>query len=291
MSELQLSSKLQYQELLIDSSQAISAETSGYSAKNWPRLLFEDQQLNPAGLKVVSAEIPFVFDTLLEESNRMLVTAIVLGVPITFPLYITPGNYTVDELIVEVLAQLNNLVAGWTMTWDDKTQKFTFGHTSNFTFDFRPIETLKTSLYNFLGFEKNGVYTSSGNTLTSANIANPSGPFYLYLNSRNLGQQVKAITPIGVTVDAQVQICRIPINVQRGAVIFYTDPTPNNFFDFVEGFKFQSIDLYFTIDSAYGQQVVDFKGLPFSVKIGLLTYREGGSSILAKPSSSRFAGA
>ncbi len=289
MSELQLSSKLQYQELLTDSSQALLSQTSDFSPKNWPRIVYEDRNLNPAGIKVISAEIPVVFDTLLEGSNRLKVTANVLGVDLTLPLYITPGNYNVDELISELTSQLNILSPGWVITWNDQVQKFTFSHPNPFTFDFTPIENLKTSLYKFLGFEKDGIYSSSG-TLTSVNVANPSGPLYLYLNSKQLGQEINALVQDNNENSAATQICRIPINVQRGSVIFYSDPTPNNFFDFTPGFRFQSIDLYFTIESAYGYQVVDFKGSSFSVKVALLTYRGGGSNIMAKPTNSRFAG-
>ena len=291
MSELQLSAKLKYQELLVDSSQTTRTEDSSYSPLNWPRMNYEDRLLNPAGIKVISAEIPVVFDTVLEESNRFLVTVQQLGFPVQFPVYITPGNYNVDELIVEMLNALNGISAGWTITWSDLRQQFTFQHTDVFTFDFRPISNLQTLMYKFMGFEKNSVNFSSGTSLTSTRVANPSGPAYLYLNSRNLGQEVNALVQNNDDNSASLQICRIPIDVQRGGFIFYRDPTPDNYFDFTPGFKFQNIDLFLSIESAYGYQVVDLKGLSFSVKVALLTYRGGGSNMMARPSNSMFAGA
>lgn len=292
MSELQLSAKFQYQELLIDSDQTQLSQSSGYTSKNWPHLTFADRNLNPAALKVISAEVPVVFDTLLEGSNTFLVTAILLGLPVIAPIQITAGNYTVTELTDEIETQLNAVFPGWTITWNDMTQKFTFNHSAgDFTFDFSPIGgTLRTNLHKFLGFAKDSINTSSGNTLVSSNVANPSGPFYLYLNSRLVGQDIKTLVQNNGDNVAETQICRVPINAQRGGIIFYTDPTINNYFDMIQGYKFQDIDLYFTLESAYGYQVVDFKGLSFSVKIALLTYREGGSSIMAKPGNSRFAG-
>lgn len=291
MSELQLSSKFQYQELYIDSSQTDVGESSVTSSKNWPRLNFEDRQLNPAGLKVVGVEVPFVFDTILAQNNHLKLTCLVLGSPVTTDVFITPGNYNVNELIVELELQFNNISAGWVITWNDLTQKLTFEHIGDFTIDFTAIDLLKTNLYKFLGFEKDSVNISSGSTLTSTGIANPSGPFYIYLNSSNMGQEINALVQQNSSNAPATHICRIPLNVQRGSVIYYNDPTPLNFFDFIPGTKFQHIDLYFTIESAYGYQVVDFKGLSFSVKIAMLTYRSGGSSIMARPSNSRFAGA
>jgi hypothetical protein len=80
------------------------------------------------------------------------------------------------------------------------------------------------------------------------------------------------------------QVARVPINVQKGSVIFYTDPTPDRFFDFFAGPKFEVFDLYWTVGSDQEQRPLDMQGVPWSVKFGFLAYRQATSDLRVKPS-------
>jgi hypothetical protein len=293
MSELQVSNKFQYQELLLDSSLATLSYSSTFSSLNWPKFTFENRTLNPAAIKVVSAEIPFVFDTLCEGCNVLLVN--------NLPVQISAGNYSLDGLITELQTKLSGIpnyppsipatTTSMTVTYNDQTMKFTLTNNEPFTIDFRDIGevgTLKNTLYKMMGFNKE-LYSSDGNSLTSVNVPNPSGPWYIRMNSDTIGRQLKCLLQDNNLNLNDSVLCRIPINTQRKGLICYNDSNINNFYDFVQGLSFQNMDIYFTIEDGYGERIIDFKGLSFSVRIGLLTYREGGSNISTRPSNSRYA--
>ena len=84
------------------------------------------------------------------------------------------------------------------------------------------------------------------------------------------------------------QIARIPINCNRGEVIYYTDPSPEHFFDFFVGPKFDLLDLYLTLGSDQDQRPLDCKGVPWSVKLGFLAYRSATTDLKVKPAKRPF---
>ena len=260
MADTALSTRFQYTELLVDSAYAALSGYSGISAKNWPLISFENRNFRPAGIKVISAELPFVFDTLLAGFNSFIVN--------DTRVYITPGTYDITEMLTELNTKLVDF--NITVLWSDFNQKFTFYGTSAYTIRFDNVKlgsdtnTVKTAIYKFLGFDKAfydvATPTDGDYVITSPNVALPSGPYYLYLNSEKIGQEVKALVQdINGTNLSSTQICRIPLNVQRGSLLTYTDPDSSLFFDFVPGFLLQNFDLYFTIEDDRGFTVVDFK--------------------------------
>lgn len=82
-----------------------------------------------------------------------------------------------------------------------------------------------------MGFGSAGTYTSTvglGPTLIAPNVASISGPNYMYLNSSAIGTQLSVLLPGGALQlgngSAGPQIAKIPINVQPGGVIYWSDP-------------------------------------------------------------------
>lgn len=270
-----MDARFEYVELLCDS-QGAKFSNSTAPSTNWPRFFFGQKNFNPVGIKIISAEIPFVFDTISSLNNTFyLITS-----GITSTISISPNTFTGPSLATELQAKLNATGGSYTVTYDPLTFKYTISSTASFQ-----IQVPEISIAQYIGFPV-GTHTSSGNILTSPNMAAASGPMYLYLNSKSLGPIINAyIQDEGQKID---QICRIPINVQRGGVIFYDDPSTGIFFDFIPGHSFTNFDLYLTLGHDQAQSPLDLKGLGFSVKIGLMNHRPGGVPISQKPSNSNF---
>ena len=80
--------------------------------------------------------------------------------------------------------------------------------------------------YSVLGFNIENVSNSGvGSTIISRTIAQISGPYYLYINSNSIGSVTNCNVSDGAKYSGRgPQICRIPISVNFGSVIFYKDP-------------------------------------------------------------------
>lgn len=273
----------EYIELELDSTTAISAG-NGVDYLNWPIFEFPSKQIVPAGIKVISAEIPFVFDTITTLNNNVQITYSDGGPAIDYYAQITPGTYTGPELATELKTQLDTVVltklAAFTVTWEGESPpsstayKYTITNQGVFTFTFGTSSpTLE------LGFPRgttSGITIGPNTTVTSPNAASPEGPFYIYMNSQTLGPQTKVSLP-----DNQRfynQIAKIPIDVNRGGTILYTDPVPDQWLTNRDA-TFTQFDLYLTLGRDQLQVPLDLKGLGFSLKLGILSYRAGGLSI------------
>lgn len=278
---------IEYLELAIDNWDSTTA--AGQVWKNgpnlpdqlqysWPKFYWTEKSPDIIAFKVVSAEVPNVFDTISTGSNTFRVT--VAGVPTTIT--ITPGIYTGPTLA----AALTTLLAAYpiTVTYNTTTLRldFVYALANPWSLFFADRDTA----YSSLGFLPGSTTSLAGaGTISSAIIPNVTGPYYLYLNSRLMGSLINFNLCDG-SPDAvgTPQIARVPINVQKGAVIFYTDPNPEKFFDFFAGPKFDSFDLYWTVGSDQEQRPLDMKGVPWSVKFGFLAYRQATSDLRVKPS-------
>jgi len=269
-----LSLRYDYVELYCDSLGANQSNDSGALTTDWPRFYFTQKNFRPAGLKIISANIPFVFDTITADNN--LITLVISAVE--YPLYITPGTYTGPDLATE-LSTLLSTVSATAVVWNPDTFRFAFTGVVDFSLI---LPQVCADIQ--LGF-KTGTWNSTSNILVSPFAAAPSGPSYLYLNSQTIGPVVHGHIQDGE--NRVNQLCRIPITVQKGGWIFYSDPNPEQFFDFLPQ-SFNVFDLYLTLGYDQATVPLSLKGLGFSVKIAILNYREGGVPIGQRPTSSQF---
>ena len=117
----------------------------------------------------------------------------------------------------------------------------------------------------------------------SSIVAQVNGPNYLYLNSRTFGPQVNFnLTEDAVGGNGGPQICRIPINAARNAVVLYVNPNAQDFFDcFAESVN--QFDLYLTLGPDQTQTPLDMKGVSWSVKFGFLSQRQVAEDLYHKP--------
>jgi hypothetical protein len=235
-----------------------------------------------AGIKVMQAEIPFVFDVITPANNTFIFTKSAVNTTLTIPV----GTYTGPQLAVQLETLIQTVSPGFLVTWNTQLLKFVFTEASaapwSLTFQ------TSNSAYSVMGFYPGFTVSAVpgiGSQIVSASVAQVTGPYYLYVNSRQVGSLVNFNLPDG-SVQAGIgpEICRIPINVGYGSVIFYNDPCPEKFFDFFIGGQFDSMDFYLTLGRDQYQKPIDMKGSPWSLKIGLLCYRASTSDLYTKPS-------
>lgn len=244
---------------------------------SWPKFYWTEKSPDIIAFKLVSAEVPNIFDTVSRGSNTFLIT--VAGAPTTIT--IPDGIYTGTTLAT----QLTTLLAAYpiTVTYNTVTLRldFVYGVANAWSLFFADRNTA----YSVLGFLPGSTTSLAGaGTISSAIIPNVTGPYYLYLNSRTMGSLINFNLADGSPDSVGTpQIGRVPVNVNKGDVIFYTDPTPDNFFDFFAGPKFEVFDLYWTLGSDQEQRPLDMKGVPWSVKFAFLAYRQATSDLRVKP--------
>lgn len=270
-----------YMELFLDSYDASLAYVNSYYYSDWPLFQFQTDIANIAAFKVIEAQIPFSWYVINSSNNRFLLTEGASTATVTLPV----GNYnssTLTTALQTALILASPLAKTYAVTFSGQnsvpnTGKFTIvsADASVYSLTFGDAEDLGVTNPRFyLGFAE-GVSTSSGaGVLTGQNAANISGPNYLYINSRSLGTLFKTVLPVGADALGQgsigPQIAKVPINVQPGGVIYWSDPVPQKWFLLENYPLLTQMDLYITIGNNDTPIATSLNGISFSVKIGLL---------------------
>lgn len=281
--------QFEYIELAVDSFDATapggqlwrnSSSPANQLVFSWPKYYWSEKSPDIIGLKVISAEIPNVWDVISLGNNTFVYT--VGGVPNTITIAV--GTYTGAALATALQTAISAISGGFTVTWNATTSRFTF--TQALAVAWSLSFPTKATLYMIIGFVAGSTNsaTGAGSAITSSVIANLTGPYYVYLNSRILGPLINFnIADGNAAASGGPQICRIPVNVNKNAVIFYTDPNPEVFFDLFSQDLLNSFDLYLSAGSDQEQTPLDMKGVPWSVKLGLVAYRQATRDLTKKP--------
>lgn len=249
-----------------------------------------------AAMKILEVQIPFSY-YIVNPTNNILRVVEFFAPPRN--IVVPPGNYTGQTLASTLESLLNNGTSlspsgtptVYQVTYNNITGKFKFeSHATNasgggYTIrmntvanDPRGYYDLGTVLGFFHGDQTPTIVPGPGeyNTeLYSTNVAQITGPNYIYVCSNLMGQQMKLHLPKGADNKGQIgpQMAKIPVNVNPGGVIFWQDPDPQKWFNIDELSNFYNIDLYCTLGHIPGK--IDFNGLSFSVKLGMLINRTG----------------
>lgn len=286
-----LDDTFEYVELCVDSWDSSAAGGTNFEGSvsntnqiqySWPRYSYTSKQPVIAGMKILQAEIPFVFDTLTTRNNTFIFTLAGVQTTVTIP----TGTYTGTSLAAQLQTLIQAISPGFLVTWSDTTLRFTFTFSGGlFTWGFIFGDT-RLNAYSLMGFLPNTTTTLFNNgSIVSPTVASVTGPYYLYLNSRTLGSMVNFNLPDGAATGSGPEMARIPINVNYGSVIFYNDPDPSRYFDFFVGNQITSFDFYLTLGSDQYQKPLDMKGAPWSLKLGLLVYRGASTNLGKRPAS------
>lgn len=287
MGDYGLNQTFEYSELCLDSTDATTyngdfTSTPNIAKFSWPTFFFTGKQDRVAGIKVLSAQIPFVYDVINTSNNTFLFTE--GGVP--FTITITPGTYTAATLATELQTRIAAVSAGFTVTYSSTLLKFTFNHNTGVAWSI--FFGTRNTPYLHMGFPVGTVYSATGvSSIVSPFAVLVTGSNYLYLNSSKIGSLINFNLADGNPKGGSgQQICRIPVTVSYGGIITYNDPDPSKYFDFFAGGQFDSFDLYLTLGADQSQIPLDMKGVSWSVKLGLLSYRSATTDLYHKPTKS-----
>jgi len=284
MGDYGLNQIFEYSEIQFDSWDAVAAvgalnPSTNADKYSWPRYNFTTKQPNVAAIKILQAEIPFVWDVINSNNNTFVYTS--AGVPTT--IRIPAGTYTGATLAAQLQTLLAAVTVGFTVTYSTTTLKFTFTQPAAVAWSLG-FATRQTA-YSPIGFVPGGSYTATGagSTIVSSIVAQVSGPNYLYLNSSKIGSLVNNNTTDGANqVNSDIVIAKIPVNANYGSTVFYNDPDPSKYFDFFAGSEVSNFTFFLTLGSDQYQVPLDMKGASWSLKMGMLSYRSATNDLYEK---------
>jgi hypothetical protein len=166
---------------------------------------------------ISSLIMPFSYYVVNSNNNVLLFLHPTVGGGST-TITITAGNYTPSELVTTIQTALDAISAGlWTISYNTKTGKFSFS-TGATSFGFNATSS-SSILHNLMGFDQT-TYTASTSTKTSTNVADLSGPKYIYLKSNALAFKSQH-EPISSNSQLQNIILGIPVEVNAFDTIVY----------------------------------------------------------------------
>lgn len=243
-----LNDDYRYIEFHLDSLDTPVTNNSSFDSTDNPLFIMTTPYENIVAMKVLEVQIPFSFYIINSSTNTFGLLESVGGVSTTVTIPVgyynatTLATATGLALTATSLAIGNNTGAGWTYTvvYSALTGKFTFTSTQSsgsFTLAMGQFAGSETSPRGPLGFPQAPATTTfnyissvqATPALVSPNVASVGGPNYMYLNCDKYGSQLDFALPSGATaLGAQgatgSQIAKIPINVQPGGVIYWSDP-------------------------------------------------------------------
>lgn len=305
-----LNENFTYHEFELDSSQALNPASSIATSLNWPMFQIAGKKplQNIAAVKVLEVQIPFSWYTLTTDmnatvSNPSFVLFVDSGAGIgTGLVQLTAGNYDANTMAAHLQSRLNAAAVAaaavyggaavtFTVSFNYVTQKFDISRAGvpAFAYQFQFGTNPLLSPFQILGFNPGlSGYFPTANT-SSPNVAQLSGPNYLYVNSNTLGPLCNVFLPgqVGtLTGNKGPQIAKVPVNVSPGGVIFWSDPDTLKWFDVENLASLTRTDFYLSIGTNTG--VLNLNGLPFSLKLGILLWNEtitdssGGSMVMSQ---------
>lgn len=272
--------QLQYVEFYLDSLDTVQSPNGSSSTRDWPQFLLSKPLNNIAAMKVLEVQIPFTWYVFNTFNNKFTLQENI-GAPVT--IIIPIGNYSSTSLaaiLTSILTTNSPNGRTYTVTYSGSsstlpnTGKFTFSSSSAtvFTFTFAGTEG-DTDPGIYLGFRGTTPFNSTvGGVLVAPNVANVTGPNYIYLKSNRMGSLFNTYLPQGADkLGSNIsEVAKIPVNVQPNGVIYWQDPAPEMWFDFENMNNLSDIDFYFTLGNTSAQSPLEFNGSSFSIKLGIL---------------------
>lgn len=303
----------EYHEFYLDSNDATTPYDASVSQLNWPMFNLQTPLQNIASLKILEAQIPMSYCVTKGGEIRFIMynatKTATKTVTIILPTTGNPSGAQIASYISGELALVANQPTALS-GWNDVSQTYlicTFVPSSSsstglpyFSFDTNdhskgnalqsnqdfqiviydqrsedvmgiPIGTTNCTNYGVVG---------SGNSMARKFFKSPrpsliTGAPYIYISSNSVGNLCKTNLPAGAALlgngVSSPQVAKVAVNqAVQGQWLLYTDDH-NNWFDVDNIASLSQIDFYCQLGN-YGDYI-DFQGLPFSLKLGVMLRR------------------
>ena len=168
-------------------------------------------------VSLVNAQVPISYYNINATNNQFYISGILYSFPI--------GNYNVDSFMKTWMT----LFVGWTLTYNNITNKLTFHYTNDFT-----ISDSGKSLFPIIGFTQGKTYNSFNSSLLSDNVCNFFGVTRLHVKSNTFS--LKNVDSRNKGRNRTLGV--IPVNGASSSMILY-----NNFTNFTTPFKNREISV------------------------------------------------
>jgi hypothetical protein len=263
MSSSNLNSKLQSQEIYLDSNYAsINNTKNDYNSDMYfflktPIVCSSDHDIV---LRVESFTCPISFFLINPFNNKLDFSINNVDYSVSFTL----GNYnalSLNSLLNSLLSPYN-----FTITYDSNKNKFTFTHsTQNFIFK------SSSTIFKLLGFNDNVNYSSTLRILTSVFVINLSGTSLIYIDIPNITtKNISSKNDGGYTTIVK----SIIQNVEYGSILNYVNNTSSAIVLKERYISFFQIRL---LDDDYN--LLDLQGQNFVLTLEIFYYYNGNENI------------
>jgi hypothetical protein len=285
----------EYNEILLDSDERDNG------TMNHPMWALQTPLANVIGVKVISVTVPFSWYSINSTNNTFIAMTRSSGGgnPTAYTITLTPGNYTASELATLMQTALRTALSDSTITvtFSITTNKFTitqaaaapatylYGlwfsrYISSVSGHFGMLDSGITD-DNFYGVANYSVPANIAKTniatlnavtgyreIISPYVAQVWGYSYVLLCGQSAGRLSRYVNINGLNTPEPPVMAKIPIAANRFEVFNYTDDSPQYFFEY--GNKgFQRLEFWFTLGD--GLKEIDFNGVSFQIKLGVLT--------------------
>jgi len=300
---LEIKMVLKYLEFQLDSADSGQSYIGNVKKTDWPLFILGGKKPleNIAGFKIIEAQIPFSW-YVVNRTNKTFVLTEDAQAPVTVTL--VEGNYNAADfgVMLELALRAASLRGDtYDVVYDAAPMKFKIYNDANADHPFSLTfggggDSGNANPRIVMGFNAGSIQSQTyevggpapnGNVLAAPNVCQVTGPNYVYVNSTSIGTLTDMYLPKGaVNLDkgnSGPQVTKIPVTVQPGGVIYWSDPDPEKYFDLENLANLSQIDFYLTLGNTSAMTPLELNGLSFSLKIGLLV-KEGTVSETAASS-------
>ena len=287
-----LNNSLEYFEFALDSADTENSGNGVSLNTDWPVFWLGRPLDNVAAIKILEVQIPFSY-YVYNSTNNILYLSESNGAQGPFTITIPVGNYDKNTMSSELSSLLTAASATgtntytYTVTYISATQQFQIvnGGGTQFTITIGTAgDSANTNVRGELGLYGGDNVSSSGGTLIAPYAAMITGPNYIYVNSTLLGSNVQMYLPSGAVNLGNgtlgPQIAKVPVNVQPGGIIYWSDPDPQKWFDCENLNNIPRLDFYLSLGNTSSQLPLQLNGQSFSIKLGLLVNKMVHNDVL-----------
>lgn len=310
----------EYHEIEFDSKDCTASATgTKFPSDVTPNFFLSIPLKKVVAVKVLEAQIPFSYYVFTSNNNYFYLIENTGGVSTAALVTIPVGNYDSSTILTALKAALEAASPGgktYTVTYSSQTMRLTISNNNGAgdyfsLLDYGSYSTrdlMDQCCLKYLGISRDSTRndgyfyyqtssTGANSTMTLTEVLNLGGSNYIYLCSNRLASNIDIKLPNNGLVFAVSgayqgpQICKIPMTTDVGTVTNWQDPNPEKWFKFGGDDLSGNIDFFCTLGTDNWLYPIDFNGVGFSFKLGVLTASgnigENYQSSLGQPTTKR----